>query len=116
MKPGGVPDESRAARVILKDFVVGKLLFRRAPPNMDQEEYDPSPEKDENVFEGTDDISLEESFPELRVSSGVHFRGRGAPERRTRRRRGMRIEGNGRNLEDYILNLLTNDCPCIQYT
>ena len=36
MKPGGVPDESRAARVILKDLVTGKLLFTKAPPDVDQ--------------------------------------------------------------------------------
>ena len=79
MKPGGVPDESRAAKVILKDFVAGKLLFRRAPPNVDQEEYDPAPAVDESVFKGEDDLSLEECFPELRVSSGVHFRGQREP-------------------------------------
>ena len=36
MKPGGVPDETRAARVILKDFVTGKLLLCKAPPEQDQ--------------------------------------------------------------------------------
>ena len=39
MKPGGVPDETRAARVILKDFVTGKLLVCKAPPGNDQGEY-----------------------------------------------------------------------------
>ena len=36
MKPGGVPDETRAARLILKDFVTGKLLLCKAPPDQDQ--------------------------------------------------------------------------------
>ena len=36
MKPGGVPDETRAARLILKDFVTGKLLVCKAPPGDDQ--------------------------------------------------------------------------------
>ena len=36
MKPGGVPDETRAARLILKDFVTGKLLLCRAPPQQNQ--------------------------------------------------------------------------------
>jgi len=77
MKPGGVPDESRAARLILKDFVVGKLLFCKAPPNVEQTVFDPSQavEKKE-VFDEEDDVTLEETFPELRLaSSGVHVRG-----------------------------------------
>ena len=40
MKPGGVPDETRAARVILKDFVTGKLLVCKAPPGYDQGMYE----------------------------------------------------------------------------
>ena len=36
MKPGGVPDDTRAARIILKDFVSGKLLLCHAPPEQDQ--------------------------------------------------------------------------------
>ena len=36
MKPGGVPDETRAGRLILKDFVTGKLLLCKAPPETDQ--------------------------------------------------------------------------------
>ena len=40
MKPGGVPDETRAARVILKDFVTGKLLVCIAPPGSDQGMYE----------------------------------------------------------------------------
>lgn len=39
MKPGGVPDETRAARLILKDFVTGKLLLCRAPPQQNQGTY-----------------------------------------------------------------------------
>ena len=36
MKPGGVPDHYRAARLVLKDFVTGKLIYCQAPPNVDQ--------------------------------------------------------------------------------
>ena len=35
----GNPDESRAARYILKDFVNGKLLFCYPPPNIDEKEF-----------------------------------------------------------------------------
>ncbi len=39
MKPGNVPDQARAARVILKDYVQGKLLFCKAPPGTPQEQF-----------------------------------------------------------------------------
>ncbi|CAO3591643.1 unnamed protein product [Absidia cylindrospora] len=35
----GNPDESRAARYILKDYVNGKLLFCHAPPGIDDDEF-----------------------------------------------------------------------------
>ena len=35
----GRPDESRAARIILKEFVNGKLLFCCAPPDLSEEEH-----------------------------------------------------------------------------
>jgi len=39
MTSGGRPDQSRAARIILKDYVSGKLLYCEAPPGIEQEEY-----------------------------------------------------------------------------
>jgi large subunit GTPase 1 len=36
MKPGGVPDHYRAARLVLKDFVQGKLIFCQAPPGVNR--------------------------------------------------------------------------------
>ncbi|XP_023330316.1 large subunit GTPase 1 homolog [Eurytemora carolleeae] len=39
MAIGGRPDQSRAARIILKDFVSGKLLFCTAPPGVVQDEF-----------------------------------------------------------------------------
>ena len=36
MKPGGVPDSTRAARIVLKDFVQGKLNYCKAPPDVAQ--------------------------------------------------------------------------------
>jgi len=39
MTAGGRPDQSRAARIVLKDYVNGKLLFCEAPPGFDQESY-----------------------------------------------------------------------------
>lgn len=35
----GNPDQSRASRTVLKDYVSGKLLFCHAPPTISQEEY-----------------------------------------------------------------------------
>jgi len=39
MTAGGRPDQSRAARIILKDYVNGKLLHCEAPPGVDQDTY-----------------------------------------------------------------------------
>ena len=73
MKPGGVPDHFKAAKLVLKDYVQGKLRFCKAPPGVDQEGFcefaDAGPPL-EDV-----EMSLEESFPELRMQSGVHVRG-----------------------------------------
>jgi large subunit GTPase 1 len=35
----GNPDQSRASRIILKDYVAGKLLFCHAPPGVDQVKF-----------------------------------------------------------------------------
>ena len=72
MKPGGVPDQAKAARVILKDYVQGKLCFCHAPPGVKQEEFCNMYVEDTNP---EIDLELEESFPELRVQSGIHIRG-----------------------------------------
>lgn len=39
MTQSGLPDNPRASRYILKDFVNGKLLYCVAPPGVDQNEY-----------------------------------------------------------------------------
>ncbi|XP_056643111.1 large subunit GTPase 1 homolog [Diorhabda sublineata] len=39
MTANGQPDNSRAARYILKDYMNGKLLYCHAPPNINQKEY-----------------------------------------------------------------------------
>lgn len=39
MTQSGLPDNPRASRYILKDFVNGKLLYCVAPPGVDQKEY-----------------------------------------------------------------------------
>ena len=43
MTARGMPDNPRSARVILKDFVRGKLLFCLAPPGCDQEQFNKWP-------------------------------------------------------------------------
>jgi len=35
----GIPDSSRAARIILKDYVNGKLLYCHEPPNVDRKDF-----------------------------------------------------------------------------
>lgn len=39
MTKHGRPDNPRTARVVLKDYMNGKLLYAHAPPNVSQEEY-----------------------------------------------------------------------------
>ncbi|XP_037089887.1 large subunit GTPase 1 homolog [Pollicipes pollicipes] len=43
MTARGMPDNPRSARVVLKDFVRGKLLYCRAPPGRDQQRFHSSP-------------------------------------------------------------------------
>jgi len=96
MKPGGVPDETRAARLILKDFVTGKLLVCKAPPGYDQGEFNnlsnrTSKQTEIEIFNEVDDLSLEESFPELRTTGAAHVRGR--------KQRGPILIGSSNNME-----------------
>ncbi|XP_068209925.1 large subunit GTPase 1 homolog [Palaemon carinicauda] len=39
MTPRGIPDNSRAARYVLKDYVNGKLLYCHAPPGVPQADF-----------------------------------------------------------------------------
>lgn len=55
MTANGQPDNPRAARYILKDFVSGKLLYCYAPPNTDQNEF--------HTFEKPVSEKLEENIP-----------------------------------------------------
>jgi len=76
MKAGNTPDHVRAARIVLKDFVQGKLVFCQAPPNEDQAKFCKfQTDCDEDIF-AEDDLDLVDSFPELKVASGVHLKGR----------------------------------------
>jgi len=48
MTANGQPDGSRAARVILKHYVNGRLLFCIAPPEVDQKKFHSFPPPEEN--------------------------------------------------------------------
>lgn len=48
MTANGQPDGSRAARVILKHYVQGRLLFNIAPPGVDQTKFHSFPPLEEN--------------------------------------------------------------------
>ena len=41
MTARGLPDSSRAARIILKDYVDGRLIYCHAPPGIKQQEFQP---------------------------------------------------------------------------
>ena len=44
MTANGQPDNSRAARIILKDYISGKLLYAISPPNIEQNDFHTFPE------------------------------------------------------------------------
>ena len=46
MTQNGQPDNPRASRYILKDFVNGRLLYCVAPPGITQEKFHQFPKKD----------------------------------------------------------------------
>lgn len=48
MTANGQPDGSRGARVILKHYVQGRLLFCIAPPEVDQAKFHSYPPPEEN--------------------------------------------------------------------
>lgn len=48
MTANGQPDNPRAARYILKDFINGKLLYAHAPPGIEQTVYHTWPERQRN--------------------------------------------------------------------
>lgn len=50
MTANGQPDQSRAARKILKDFVNGKILYCGAPPTIKQTEFHMFPERQRDEF------------------------------------------------------------------
>ena len=76
VKGGGMPDHARGARMVLKDFVEGKLVFCQAPPNVDQASFCHYKTDVHDDIKAANDLDLEESFPELKLGAGVHMRGR----------------------------------------
>lgn len=45
MTANGQPDQSRSARIVLKDYVNGKLLYCYPPPNVAQDDFHTFPER-----------------------------------------------------------------------
>ncbi|KAG8178799.1 hypothetical protein JTE90_024661 [Oedothorax gibbosus] len=90
MTQRGLPDNSRSARYILKDFVNGKLLYCHAPPGVNQNEFHTFPEvKSKSVYklvaagEGAgDDVKafLSESDKYFFGKNQMHIKGKGLPE------------------------------------
>merc|ERR1712156_575140 len=68
VKTAGNPDTARAAKIVLKDFVQGKLIFCQAPPTENQAEFCKfETHCDDEIF-AEEDLELVESFPELKVA------------------------------------------------
>jgi large subunit GTPase 1 len=94
MSVRGLPDSSRAARIILKDYVNGKLRYCKAPPSVSQDDFQADAESDRinDMFEDQEQDDDEHRRPptlrpvnaEKRLDSNffapatatVHFKGR----------------------------------------
>jgi hypothetical protein len=63
MTAGGRPDQARAARIMLKDYVGGKLLHAEAPPGREQAEFHTHPR--EAVRQFHDEASKEQEARRL---------------------------------------------------
>jgi len=59
MTSGGRPDQARAARLLLKDYVAGRLLYCEAPPGTDQSAYHTHPREVRRVFKDEKEKELE---------------------------------------------------------
>ena len=55
MTAGGRPDQARAARIILKDYVGGRLLYCEAPPGAKQEEFNKFDLESKRIWNDEDD-------------------------------------------------------------
>lgn len=53
----GLPDNPRSARVLLKDFVNGKLLYCVAPPVIEQAEYHSFPPRQRQTKQANKDVT-----------------------------------------------------------
>jgi len=67
MTSGGRPDQARAARLLLKDYVAGRLLYCEAPPGADQATYHTHPFEVKRVFK-------DEKLKELEARRLQHIR------------------------------------------
>lgn len=76
VKTGATADRARASRIVLKDFVQGKLVFVQGPPGFDQALFNHFETNCDEDIIAEEDLDLEESFPELKLNAGVHVRGR----------------------------------------
>lgn len=72
MTQSGLPDNPRASRYILKDFVSGKLLYCVAPPGVNQEDYHtfpPPPARARRPLLTFDELPRMRSMQEQRTTS-----------------------------------------------
>lgn len=58
VRHGGLPDETRTGRMILKDYVNGKLLSVSLPPGVAREEIESSEDEAGNVQASTSNVCL----------------------------------------------------------
>ncbi|XP_071450969.1 large subunit GTPase 1 homolog [Hetaerina americana] len=73
MTQRGLPDNPRTARYVLKDFINGKLLYCKAPPDLDQKDFhvfDCSKKKNKSSFGNTSKPGVSQITPQMKVVRG----------------------------------------------
>ncbi|GMH37747.1 hypothetical protein BSKO_05620 [Bryopsis sp. KO-2023] len=70
VRHGGLPDENRTGRLILKDFVSGKLLYFASPPGMPREATVEGSPDSATDNEGTDDEGVDGKKKDILLTPG----------------------------------------------
>lgn len=69
----GIPDGSRAARLILKDYVNGKLLYCYPPPGYNSEEFQQYSTRYNLDNNNNDEPTTDEQIPSNETTSKVYY-------------------------------------------
>jgi len=92
MASHGMPDKHRAARVILKDFVNGILLYCHPPNGVNPEEFNPQPKLKKQVKEHHNRNQDEEDKKDPLEIKEFDINGKDNPNNRLKKARGRKYQ------------------------